>query len=262
MFEIARYESERKLLGTVAIAVGLSLLAGMFLAIAPDVLGQVNFDELLEAYPPALRNAFGIETMSTLEGFLATELYQFGWVLLLGLYFAYSAGGTIATDVERDRMDMLLAAPVSRRTVVVEKFAAYLVPILAINLVVGAVVYAGAILVGEPLSFVDVAAVHALSIPYLLACAGIGLLLSTVVDRADVAQRGAIGVVFGLFMVETLVIDTDYEPLGLLSPTRYYDPTAVLVNSNYDLAGAAILLAAAAALVAASVLWFRRRDIP
>ena len=261
MFEIARYESERRLPAAAAIAVGLSLFAALFLALAPSVLSTVDLDAYAEALPPAMRAAFGVEALGTLEGFLATELYQFGWVLLLGLYFAYAAGGTVAGDVERGRMDLLLSTPVSRARVVGEKFLSLLVPVVLINAVVAAVVYVGASAVADPLALSDVIAVHALSVPYLLCCVGVGLLLSVAVDRESLAQRGALGAVFGLFMLDTVTVNTDYAWLGALSPTRYYDPTAILVDGTHDLTGAAVLLVAAAALAAASALWFRRRDV-
>ena len=51
------------------------------------------------------------------------------------------------------------------------------------------------------------------------------------------------------------------EWLGTLSPMRYYDPLAVLTASEYDLAGAAILLGAAAALLLAAAAGFREVDL-
>lgn len=263
MFEIARYEAERRLRGTTVLVVLLAVLAALYLAVAPDIVAQVNFEEFASAYPDAMQNAFDIGAMSTLAGFLAVELYQFGWVILLGLYFAYSAGALIAGDVETGRMDTLLSAPLSRSNVVAEKFVSLLVPILAVNVVVGIVVYAGALVVEveEPLVLADIVAVHALSIPYVLCCAAIGLCLSVLVSRASTAQRAAFGVVFGLFMLESLVTDTDYEWVGAIAPMRYYDPTAILVESTNDLAGAAILLGATIVLVVASQFWFRRKDI-
>ncbi|MUV58630.1 ABC transporter permease subunit [Halogeometricum sp. CBA1124] len=261
MLEIARYETERRIPGTAAIAVGLSIYAGLFLAIGPSIIDEVDLEAYAEALPPAFQSAFGVDAIGTLEGLFATELYQFGWILLLGLYFAYSAGDLIAGDVERERLDLLLSSPVSRVSVLLGKFASLLTPIVVVNVVVGVVVYFGAAFVGDPLSLADVAMVHLLSIPYLLACAGLGLLISVSVSRGSLAQRGAMGVVFGLFMLESFVAGTDYEWLGTLSPTRYYDPTAILVDGTYDLLGAAILLEVAALLVIASALQFQRRDI-
>jgi ABC-2 type transport system permease protein len=261
MLEIARYEAEKRLLGTVAVTVGLALFAALFLAIAPDIIAEVDLDTYAEAFPEALQTAFGIQTLGSLEGFLAVELYQFGWVLLLGLYFAYAAGGTVAGDLEHNRIGLLLSTPISRSRLVVEKFLALLPGVVLVNVVVAAVVYAGAALIGEPLALSDVLAVHALSVPYLLFCAALGLLFSVTLGRESRAQRAGLTTVFGLFMIDSVVSGTDYEFLSLLSPTRYYSPTDVLVDGTYDLVGTAVLTESAALLVVASVLWFRRRDL-
>ena len=49
-------------------------------------------------------------------------MYQFLWLLLLGLYVAYSGGALVAADVETGQLDMLLATPISRSRVAVEKY--------------------------------------------------------------------------------------------------------------------------------------------
>ena len=85
-----------------------------------------------------------------------------------------------------------------------------------------------------PPSVTNLLAVHALSGPYLLVCASIGVVLSVLVSREDFAQRSGIAVIFLLFVVDAVSIDTDYEWLGDLSPTRYCDPTEILVEGTYD----------------------------
>ncbi|NHN57744.1 MULTISPECIES: ABC transporter permease subunit [Halorussus] len=265
MLEIAGYESERRIKGTLVLAVLLAVMSVLFVGLFPSIASSgVDFEAYLESLPPAMRAAFGATgavAFTTIEGFLAIELYQFFWLLMLGIYAAYVGGGLIAGDVERDRMDVLLAAPVARRRVVVEKFLSLVPVVVALNLVVGAAVYATVLAVGESISVADLAAVHLLSIPYLLACGAVGLVLSVVFDASDVAKRGGLGAVFGLFLLETVSQSADVAWLGAVSPTRYYDPTAVLVRGEYDWLGAVILLAGAAALVAASAWWFRRKDI-
>lgn len=261
MFEFARYYGRKRLKGSVALAVGLAVMASTFLSMFPSISSGVDLDAYVETLPPAARAAFGIESLGTVEGFLAAELYAFGWVLLLGLYAAYTAASTIADDVEDGRIDVLLSLPVSRSKLLVETYAAILVPIVVVNAVVAAVVYVGTLAIGESISVVDLLAVHLLSVPYLLTTAGIGLAASVVFDRATVAQRVGTGTVFGLFLVESVVAGTDFSWLGGLSPTRYYDPTAILVRSEWDLAGAGVLLAAALVLVVASNEYFRRKDV-
>lgn len=261
MFEFARYEGRHRVRASVVMTVGLALLALMVIWLYPSFTEAVDLDRMLEAYPPTVLAAFGIETMSTLGGFLAVELYAFAWIILLGLYFAYAAASLVAGDVERERMDLTLSLPVSRARVVREKFLALLVPIAVLNVVLAVVVYLGGRSIDEAIPAADVLAVHALSVPYLLVCAGIGLVASVLFDRESVAQRAALGVVFGLFLFESVLTGTDFEALGAVAPMRYYDPTAVLVRGEYDLAGGAILLAAAVVLLVASQWWFTRKDI-
>ena len=263
MLDLARYEGRNRLRGSSYLAAAMSALAVIVIWIYPsfaDSFDDVD-EELLAAYPDEVIQLFDVQTMASLEGFLAFELYVFGWTILLGLYLAYLAAGTIADDVERGRMDVLLAMPISRARTVTEKFAALAVPIVVVNVVTPVVVYVAAGLVGEPISAADVAAVHLLSIPYLFACAGIGLLASVVVDRTSIAQRAALGITFGLFMLESLLVGTDFEPVGAIAPMRYFDPNAILLDSTYDLVDAAVLVVGAIALVLAAQLWFRRRDL-
>jgi ABC-2 type transport system permease protein len=177
------------------------------------------------------------------------------------VYVAYSGGALVAADVEHGRMDVLLATPVHRSRILVEKYLSLLVPVLLPNLVLPLAVYGAVAAVGESLSLVDLYAVHLLSVPYLLVCAGVGLLLSVVVSRADVAQRGGIAAVFFLFLVDTVSASTDYEWLGDLSPTRYFDPVAILVEAEYDLWGALFLSLVALALLVASDIVFGRADV-
>jgi ABC-2 type transport system permease protein len=211
--------------------------------------------------PPALQEAFGLAALNTIEGFLATELYAFAWVLLLGLYLAYAAAGMVADDVDRGRMDLLLALPVRRWRLVVEAYLSLLVPIAVLNVVVPVVVVVSTVAIGEPIALADLLAVHLLSIPYLLTAAGIGLLASVAVDRASVAQRAALAATFGLFLIDSVVSSTDFSALGALAPMRYYDPTAILVDGTYDFAGATILTVGAVVLVSVSAAWFERRDV-
>ncbi|MFC4553256.1 MULTISPECIES: ABC transporter permease subunit [Halorussus] len=265
MREIAQYEAERKLKGVLVVAGLLAVMSLLFVALFPSMASSgVDLDAYWESLPPAMKAAFGATgaiPLSTIEGFLAVELYQFFWLLMLGIYVAYQAGGLIAGDVERDRMDVLLAAPVSRRSVVVGKFLSLVPGVLALNLIVGAAVYVGVAAIGESVAVADLVMVHLLSVPYLLACGGIGLLLSVLFDEADVAKRGGLGAVFALFLLESISSAADLAWLGAISPMRYYDPTTVLVSGEYDWAGAAVLLVGTAALVAVSAWWFRRVDI-
>lgn len=222
---------------------------------------MVGADQFIEQMPDIFTELFNIATMNTIEGFLAAELYSIGWTLLLGLYLAYSAAALIAEDIDRERMDILLSLPISRAQVLGEKFLALLVPIVVVNTLLPVIIYVGTVAVGYPIDPIDLAVVHLQSIPYLLACAGIGLVLSVGVDRATVAQRGSLLAVFGLFLYESLTVVAGYGWLGAIAPMRYFNPTETLVEGSYDPLGTFVLLIGAGLLVGASALYFRQRDI-
>lgn len=262
MFEVTRYEANRRVRSTVALAVGLGLFGALVIGIFPSVEASgVDFEAYVESLPEAFRESFGAESFGTIEGFLAAEFYQFVWVLLFGLYMAYTAGGAIAGDVETGRLDLLLATPVSRSRVIVEKYLSLLTPIVVLNLVMPLFVYGALVAIGESISFVDLLVVHLLSVPYLLTCASIGLVLSVVLPRGDLAQRGGIAAVFLLFVLDSVTGPTDFEALGAISPTRYYDTSEILVQQTYDVGGAVILLLAAFALLAVARALFLRADL-
>ena len=261
MLETVRYETKRRIRGTLVLSVSISLFAA-FVSWYFTVLEGVAVEEVFADLPPAMQDAFGIEALSTIEGFLGTELYNFVWVLGLGLYFAYAAGGLVAADIESDRIDLLLSFPVSRSRLLTEKFASLLLPILGVNVVVGGAVYVSVSAIGESIDPVHLLLVHLLSVPYLLVCAGIGLVFSAVVDRAAIAERGAIGVVFVLFLVESVVGSADeYDWIQYVSPTHYYEPTPILLDGTYELVDSAILFVAFLGLLLLGQILFHRRDL-
>lgn len=261
MLDIARYGGRHRVKGSLAMAGGVALLAGLVIWIYPSMQSSVNLDELMSAYPEPVLKAFGVTTLSTIEGFLAVELYSFAWVILFGLYTAYAAAGMVADAVEHDRMDLWLALPVRRWRLLVEQYLTLLVPILIVNVVTPVVVYAGSVLIDDPIPVLDLVMVHALSVPYLLCTGAIGLVFGVVFSRSSVAERVSLALVFALFLVESLLTDTEYEVVGALSPTRYYDVNAILVQGEYDLISAGVLLVATAMLVGLAALLFTRKDI-
>ena len=261
LLDIVRFEGEQRLRITGVLAVVFALFGAMFVALAPDIVATGAYDDIIEAMPPAMQALVGFESFGSIEGIVAGEYYTFTWIVGLAGYLAYSAAGSVAGDLKDDRMDTLLAAPISRTKVLLGKYLGLLVPIIVLNIVVPLVLYVGSLLVDMPLPLADLAVLHALSVPYLLCWAAIGLFAGVVVRRGRTAGRGALGVVIAAWLIEAVVVSTEFEWIGAVSPMRYLDPSAVLVDGTYDVIGASLLLVVAVVFVAASQLWFRRSDL-
>ncbi|WP_254765807.1 ABC transporter permease [Salinilacihabitans rarus] len=264
MLEITSFEATRRLRGTLLLSAALLALIGLTVALFPSISDAgVDLDAYLETLPEEARRAFvgNVTTITTIEGYLVSQLYQFAWVLLLAIYYAYAAASTIAGEVERGTADVMLSLPVSRTRFVVGKFLALVPSVLVVNAVTFLGVYVAVRLVDESIDAADLFAVHAHSVPYLLACAAVGLLASVVASSARRAQTVAIGAVFGMFLLDTLTFDTDYETLGDLAFSRYFDPGAILVDGDLAWGDLAVLAVAAAVLVVVSAEYFERRDL-
>ena len=260
MTAILRLESRKRVRGSVVLIAVFAVLSALYFSMFPGI--QEEMDVFEAAFPEYMFDMFGIEELHTIEGFIAAELYSFFWSLLLAIYFAYVGAGLIASDVQERRMDLTLSNPVSRESVVLQKVAALWVPLVALNVGVPIIVYVGALVIGESFNPVALAMVHLLSIPYLLVCAGIGVVLSVVVDRVRRARSTALTLVFALWLVDSVSrIDPDYEWIGTFTPSRYYEETNILVHEEYAFLDAGLLLAVFLVLIIVATVVFTRRDI-
>lgn len=260
MTAVLRLESRKHVRSSVFLIVVFALLSALYFSMFPGI--QEEMDVLEEAFPSYMFDLFGIEELHTIEGFIAAEIYSFFWVLLVAIYFAYVGAGLIAGDVQNRKMDLMLANPVSRESVILQKIAALWVPLVALNVGVPVIVYVGALVIGESFNPVALAMAHLLSVPYLLVCAGIGLVISVLVDHVRTARAAALSLVFVLWLIDAVSrVDPDFEWIGDFTPSQYYDETAILVREEYAFLDAGILLVAFFVLLGLALLIFTRRDI-
>lgn len=257
-----RYEARQRIRSAIAMTILLAAFSLLIIYIFPSIAESgADIDALMESLPESFREGFGSEAYSSIEGFVAAELYNFIWILLVGLYMAYSAGGTFAGDIESGRLYLILAAPISRARIVLEKTLALLTPLVVLNIVMPLVVFAGTIAIDYPIDPYYLAAVHLLSFPYLLVCMGIGQILSVSFSRGNTAQIGGIAVIFLLFLLDSITVGTNLEWLGAISPTRYIDPTEILLNETVNVGDGLLLFGVALLLVFGSIVRFQYRDI-
>ncbi|WP_252700434.1 ABC transporter permease [Natronosalvus vescus] len=260
MTAILRQESRLLLRGSIVLAGLFAILSTFLLAVFPGMAEQA--DAIEQAYPEHILVLFGFEELHTIEGFMASYIFPFVWVIFAGIYFAYLGGGLIADDIRSRRMDLTLSNPVSRESVILQKITSLWVPLVVLNGVLFVVLYVGSLVLEESVNPLALMMAHLLSIPYLLVCAAIGLVLSVVLDRPGSAQSSALGVVFLLWLIDGLSeLEPNLEWVGDLTPSRYFDPAAILVHEAYPFGDAVILLVAFLALLGIALLIFTRRDI-
>ncbi|SFS87746.1 ABC transporter permease subunit [Halostagnicola kamekurae] len=264
MLELTSFEAGRRVRGSLLLAGAMVALIVLTVALFPSIQETgADLDAYLESLPPEATRAFvgNVTTLTTIEGYLVSQLYQFGWVILLAIYYAYAAATTVAGEVERGTIGLTLSLPVTRSRVVLSKFLSLVPSVAVVNAITFLAVYAGVVFVGESIDVTDLFVIHAYSTVYLLACAGVGLLASVAFDSIRRAQTVGAGAVFALFLLDTFTFDTDYEWLGAVAFSRYFDPGGILVSGDRSWSDLCVLLSAVIVLVIVSAEYFERRDL-
>lgn len=264
MLEIARFEAGRRIRGGVSLTVLILALIGFTIGLFPSITQtDIDLDVYLETLSPELRQSFvgSVSSITTIDGYLVSQLYVLVWLLILGIYFAYAAASLVSAEIEQRSIDLMLVNPISRTRFVVEKFLALLPNNIFVNGVALVSVYVGVQFVGESVPLLDLIVLHSLFVVYLAACSGLGLVASVVFDDVRRAQGVGIGLLFATYFLDSLTRGTDYEWTGQFSFARYLDPADVLTRGDIDWVGLAILIAATLALVILAAELFERKDI-
>ncbi len=258
---IALFAVRRRRLAPAAWGLGIGLTSLMVVAIFPSIQDSSQLDELINTYPDALKEAFGISDASfaTIEGYLAAEVFS----LIAPFATSYFMIHTLATGVcgaERSGMlDVLLSAPIRRRQLLVGWLAGSAVTLLAIALVVAAITQASAAVFGVGLAVADTLA-GALNLwPLGVFFGGVTVLLAGVWRRPGIVTGAAAGVLLVMYLVEVLgkLSDTMAKVDGV-SAFHYYGSA---IEDGLDPAACAGLAGAGVLLAAVGCVLYERRDI-
>lgn len=134
------------------------LLVALYASLWPSIRDQPSVTELMDRMPEALRSLLAAADMSTPVGYVQTELLGLTGPLLVILFAVVMGASGIAGEEDRRRLDLLLANPVSRTRVLVEKMAAMAVSTVVLVAAMGLALVAGGVLVGLDLRVGNVAA--------------------------------------------------------------------------------------------------------
>lgn len=244
-------------------SLSLALLVAMYVAIWPSLRDQPSMSDFLNKMPKAFRALFAASgaDMSTPVGYVQVELLSFMGPMLLIIYSVTSGAGAIAGEEDRHTLDLLLANPVSRTRVVLEKLAA----MTAGTALLGAVTAVA--LLGEgslarmalPAGNVAAAMVHLA----LLALVFGTMALATGAATGNSALSRALPAVVA---VMAYVVNGLGSVVSWLKPAQKFSPFYQYSGHDplrHGLSWLAILVAVATILVltAIAVTAFRRRDV-
>ena len=238
---------------------GLSLaaMAAMTVAIWPSYRNMLqNFD-----IPPALQAFLGTDlSIATPAGFLSAEF--FSWIPILLIVYAVIAGtGAIAGEENNGTLDLVLAQPLTRQSLLLQKAAATVIGSVAI-VAIGYLGFAATIpFVAISISLSDAAVACANMLPITLLFFSLSLWLGAVLPNRATASAGAVGVATAAYFLNSVATGIDaLRDLRYASPFYYYGAGLPLLH-GIEWSHAGVLLSISALLVVLALRTFTRRDV-
>ena len=249
--------------GLIGWGVGMVALVLTYALFYPSIRENAgDLQRYIDNLPEALRNIFGESAdFATPTGYLQTELFSTMGPLLL-LILAIGAGArAIAGEEEARTLDLLLANPVRRRRVVLEKFGA----LLATTFAVGALLWVSIAAFGPPfelhVGLAKVAAATVSAVLLAIAFGAIALFLGCLRGSRALATGVTSALAVGTFLLNALAPSiAGIEFLEKASPFYYYMGGDPLRNGLTPVHGLVLVGIAAAALMGAIAV-FDRRDL-
>ena len=257
----AAYVIHRKRFAPLAWGLPLSLMTVMIVAVFPSIQASSQLDELINAYPDALKEAFGISdaSFSSISGYLAAEIFSMIAPFTVAAFMIHAVATGISGAEHRGILDVTLSAPALRRHLLAGQLAGAAAVLLAIALVVGVMTQAAAYAFGVDLAIGDTLAGVANLWPLGVFFGGVTVLLAGLTRRSAVVGGGAAGVLTLMYLTEVLGKLSDaFATVDGLSAFHYYGSA---IEDGLDPGAMAILLAAGIALAAAGCALFERRDV-
>lgn len=236
----------------------LGLYGAAMVATFPSLGGVEQREQMMNAYPEGMLEAFGITSMSTIEGFLHGQFFNLA-PLALSFFPMLAFAGAIAGAEERGSMDILLGNPIPRWQLVVGSSLATGISLLAIIAATGALTYGTAILmeVELPLRAVTEAVLNLW--PICMFFGGLAMLCSAVFHRRALAIAVPGILMFAMYLLSALGnVSENLEGYRVYSVFHHYGSA---ITDGIDSASFFGVTAFALAFVALAVIAFSRRDI-
>jgi ABC-2 type transport system permease protein len=236
---------------------GFALLAALVAYIYPSYRDQLADFEIPEAFEAFLGEA---GSYSTPEGYLTAEF--FSWAPILLVVFAIMQGtNMLAGEEASGTMDILLAQPISRTRLLLEKLAAFVAGTVGIALLTMAGWLLSVPFVDIQIDWGDLVVATLNMVPVTLVFGSFALMSSVALPGRGQATGLVTAVAVATFMLNYLasLVDT-LEPARWLSPFHYAGTTEVL-SEGMDWPKFAVMVLLFATFTAASLRAFEERDI-
>ena len=219
-----------------------------------------EFLAIIDSLPPELVAALSYDQITTGAGYTQGTVHGLIGFVLVTIAAVSWGSSIIAGDEERGTLELVLAHGVSRTQVVLERFAAIALKLVALTALLGLMVLGLNETASLELSWEGIVSGSLALLGLGLLTAAVGTMAGAIVGRRTLATGAAAGVaVLGYALNALGNQNPDLEWMHVLSPYFWAYGAEPLANGLDALIG--LLYAVSAVALTVAVWAFRRRDV-
>jgi len=245
----------------VAWVVGI-VVVGVFYAAFYPVIDNPDMRAALKAYPKGILDAIGFTDVTSAAGYLGSTTFGLLGPTLLIVFAAAMGGSVVAGDEESGRLDLVLAHPVSRWSLVWQGFAAIAVAMFVVGVVmaIGLVAISGPADLGE-IGWANIAAASIQLSLFGAVFGAIALAVGAATGRRSLVYATVAVVGVAGFFGNNL--GPSVEALGWLAAISPYHFSlgGEPLKNGFQVADSAVLVVASVVIVLVGGVFFDRRDV-
>ena len=247
--------------GILGWAVAIALVGVVYAAFYPS-MNSPEMAAAMDAFPPEFMAALGMADITSPAGYLGSTTYGILGPVLSIIFGTTLGSRAIAGDEDAGRLEVLMAHPVERWSIVVQRAAAIVVALS----IAGLALYLAMLAISGPAQLTEIgpanlAAATVQLVLLALVFAMLALAVGAVTGKPGLATASVALVAVATYFANTLGPSTDYLAwTQKISPFYYYSGGQPLVN-GLQVVDALILVGAAIVLALIGIGGFVRRDV-
>ncbi len=244
--------------------VGVAFYVVLLMSVYPSIrhsAGQLQ--GYIKSLPLAFRTAFlgPNGDFSSPVGYVNTELLSWLAPVVLIAFAVSSAARALAGEEEDGTLSLLLAHPVGRRRLALQKYGATLVAVAVLGLAFWLSLLVATAIAGTPVGAGKLAQAMLRLTLLGLAAGSVTFAVSSATGRRQTGIAAGAGVAVAMYLLNTLaVMNSAIRPFRFLS-LFHYSGGASPLGQGLGAPDLAVLLGTSAVLLVAAVALFERRDV-
>lgn len=253
--------------------VGLGVLVGLLGYYVIYMLNTMDFSQLqayIDSLPDAMKALLGDLDITNPYSLMNAYFFSFLW-LYVGIYLVYMASSVVPQEVENHTIDLVLSKPISREKYLTGKitflyiFIASLMGLIIVFIAGG--MGSSTAFVEEGLHWERVLATFLIATLHLGTLATTAVFFSTIFLSTKKTMAAAVIAMFLMFFVGgsySFMGPAIGDPVKYASTWFYYNPAQFFGAGNFNnfLRDVLVLGGVNLGLIIASLIVFRKRDIP